>query len=70
MAVAHVPVKKWGNSLGVILPADIAKEIGLAEKDFISIEIRKTATLADMFGSLKGWKMSGQQIKNEARKGW
>lgn len=64
-------IKKWGNSLGVILPNDFIKEKHLKENDKIIIEAVKKADLSDMFGSLKGKiKMSGQEFKDMAREGW
>ena len=66
-----VVVRKWGNSLAVILPNEFVKEKHLKENDVFSIEIVKKADLSDMFGSLKGkLKMSGQEFKDMAREGW
>ncbi len=41
MCHANVEVRKWGNSLGVIIPRDKVFELGLSEKDIIDINILK-----------------------------
>jgi len=38
MAVAYLDIKKWGNSLGVRLPAPIAREARLKENQKVRIE--------------------------------
>ena len=68
MAVELI-LRKWGNSLGVILPKDIIHKKHLKRNDKIFIEVVKEADLTPLFGSLKR-KLSGQQLKNLAREGW
>ena len=62
-------LKKWGNSLAVIIPREIAREKNLSEEDKVSIEIFKQADFSDVFGTLKT-KVSGQEFKDEVKKGW
>ena len=64
-----VIVKKWGSSMAVILPKEIVKNQGINEGDEIVINLFKRGNLEDVFGKLKT-KMSGQQFKDLARKGW
>ena len=47
--------KKWGSSLGVIIPKEIVKKERLQENQEIRIEIisRKKTTGEDIFGKLK-----------------
>ncbi len=66
----QVEVKKWGNSMGVILPKILVEKENLEENDKIIIEIVKQADLSDVFGSIKKRRMSGQEFKNMIRKGW
>lgn len=70
MAVANVVLKHWGSSLGAIVPVELVREQGLKQGDKVVIEIRKVNDLSDVFGSLRGLKASGQQVKDEARKNW
>ena len=63
-------LKKWGSSLGVIVPADIIKKEKLKEGEEVFIDIRRKNNLEDLFGSLKGWKIDSQKVKDEARRDW
>ena len=70
MAV-EVKLKRWGNSMAVIVPNKIIEEKHLKENDSIIIEVVKKADLSDAFGSLKSKrKLSGQDFKDLAREGW
>ncbi len=62
-------LKKWGNSLAVIIPKKEIKEKNLSENDRIKIEIFKEADFSDVFGTLKT-KITGQEFKDEVKKGW
>ena len=64
----EVTVRKWGNSMGVILPKQLMEQEGLKENEKIFLEIVKEADLRDIFGTLKT-KVSGQKFKDMARKG-
>ncbi len=62
--------RKWGNSLGVILPRDFVRKKNLKENARVKIEITTEEDvngLEEIFGSLKR-KTSGQKIKDLARK--
>lgn len=65
MAIA----KKWGSSIGVILPKEIVEKQGIKEGDEIVINVFKKGNLKDVFGKLKT-RMPGQKFKDMARKGW
>ena len=70
MAV-EVKLKKWGNSMAVIVPNKLIDQKKLKENDTITIEIVKKADLSDVFGSLKlKRKMSGQDFKDSVREKW
>ncbi|MBS3069886.1 AbrB/MazE/SpoVT family DNA-binding domain-containing protein [Candidatus Micrarchaeota archaeon] len=70
MGSATVSLKKWGSSLGVVIPAELVEEEKLEEKEKVIIEVKKISTLSDVFGSLKEWKADAQKLKDEARRGW
>lgn len=65
----EVVVKKWGNSVGVILPKELVERESLKENEKVLLEVVKEANLERIFGSLKR-KMSGQQFKDMVREGW
>jgi len=63
-------VRKWGNSLGIVIPKEIAEAKGISQGDEVFAEIRRLSSVKDILGSLSGWKRPTQQIKDECRKGW
>ena len=62
--------KKWGNSLGVLIPSDVVKSLNLSDEQEIIIDIKpKTNVLREMFGFAKGKvNKPTEQIIREARK--
>ncbi len=66
---ATAKVRKWGSSLGIVLPKKIVEEKKLKENDEVTIEVVKEADLRGVYGSLN-FKKTTQELKNEARKGW
>ena len=53
MAMAETKIKKWGNSLALIVPKGIAKLEDLSEGDIVKMEISKEKRV-DAFGMFKG----------------
>jgi len=69
MSIVEVKAKKWGNSLGLLIPKDIVEKEKLRENQKLDIIIiPKTKTLEKTFGMVKGWKKPAQQIKDEIRR--
>ncbi|MEK6899502.1 MAG: AbrB/MazE/SpoVT family DNA-binding domain-containing protein, partial [Nanoarchaeota archaeon] len=64
----EVTVRKWGNSLGVILPKEVVEKRSLKENDkIVLIDVVKKVDLTPLFGALKGKiRLSGQQLKDMA----
>ncbi|PIO08966.1 hypothetical protein COT47_00405, partial [Candidatus Woesearchaeota archaeon CG08_land_8_20_14_0_20_43_7] len=62
--------KKWGNSLGVILPSNLVKEEQIGPNDKVMISIKKIHKVKEFFGLLPNWKPNTQKLKDELRKGW
>jgi hypothetical protein len=60
--------KVWGNSLGIIIPKNIAKKENISPDTEIIVEIKKENPIKEIFGSLKGWKIDSQKIKDDLRK--
>lgn len=61
-------VKKWGNSLGLIIPADLAAKQGLKEGDEVEYQLKKCDDIKELFGKYPMGDI--QKIKNELRKEW
>ena len=53
MVMAETKVKKWGNSLGLVIPKEITKLEDLSEGDTVKVEILKDKRV-DAFGLFKG----------------
>ncbi len=71
MTSIQTKVKKWGNSLGIILPSYAIEANKIKENDQISIIVIPDSrkVLKGTFGMLKGkLTKSGQQMKDEIRK--
>ena len=69
MAV-EVKLKRWGNSMAVIVPSSLIEQKNMKENDTLLIEVVKKADLSDIYGMIKKRKMSGQEFKDLAREGW
>ncbi|HLC73528.1 MAG TPA: hypothetical protein VJH20_02735 [Candidatus Nanoarchaeia archaeon] len=53
--MVEVELKNWGNSMGVIIPIEKIKELGLRKGDKIDIDIVKKERI-DGFGIARGFK--------------
>ena len=63
-------VRRWGNSLGIVLPKQLVEERHIKAGDEIFIhDVIKVADFSDIFGKVK-FKESAQELKDEGRKGW
>ena len=51
--MAETKIKKWGNSLALIIPKGIAKLEDLSEGDIVKMDISKEKRV-DAFGMFKG----------------
>ena len=61
-------MRKWGNSLGVVIPREEALKEGLHENDEVEIVIRKAVDIRQLFGKYKFREL--QSLKDELREGW
>ncbi len=65
-----VRVRKWGNSVGIIIPSDIVRDEGLKPGTDIELMLLHDSrrVLHELYGSLKGKGLSGQKFKDEIRR--
>ena len=61
--------RKWGNSLGIVLPNEFVKSENIEEGDEVVVQ-KKKPDITALRGILKGAKMTAQEFKDEARKTW
>lgn len=65
---AKARLKKWGNSLGVVIPKETAERNGLHEGEEVEIRLTKLSDIADLKGKYPVGDL--QAAKEEMRKGW
>jgi len=63
-------LRKWGNSIGVVIPREIIEKERLREGEEVIIDIENKNDLKNIFGSLKDWRINSQKMKEELRRGW
>ena len=69
--MVEVVAKKWGNSIGIIIPKEIADELGLRDGSKITAAFRKPkkTVLEEMFGALE-FSEPTEKLLAESRKGF
>lgn len=69
MSEVEVVAKKWGNSLGFVIPKNISEKENIKENEKFKVVISgKNDTISKTFGILKGRiKESVQKIKDQLR---
>ena len=67
----EVLTRRWGNSIAVIVPANIVEKENLKENEKVlfKIEKKRSTKAKDLFGLLKSWKKPAEEILKEAREG-
>ena len=70
MAKAKTKIRKWGDSIGVVIPSDLAKDMGFRVGDEVEIELRKSKDIMDLFGKAKFGGIDTQKLKDQTRAGW
>lgn len=70
MIEIETKLKRWGRSLGIIVPMEKIKEAELSENEIINIKIEKKGNpFLENFGILKGKiKKSTKKLLNESDK--
>ncbi len=63
-------LKRWGNSLGIVVPIETIKQKSLQEDEEVIITIEKRKKTREIFGSLRNWKIDTQKVKDDLRKEW
>ena len=66
---AEAIARKWGDSIGFIVPKEIVEKEKIKPNSKVKFEIIKVTDISDTFGKLKR-KVSGQEFKDRARDGW
>ncbi|MEK6812053.1 MAG: hypothetical protein AABX76_00680 [Nanoarchaeota archaeon] len=65
----EVKTKKWGNSIGIIIPSEAVEKFNIKPEEKIVIEISKRGNvLQEMFGKGIGKNKSAEEILRRFRK--
>lgn len=62
--------RKWGSSIGIVLPKEIVEEIGIKPDEKIIMDVKKKPLAKEFFGKFPHWGKSTQELKEEMRAGW
>jgi antitoxin component of MazEF toxin-antitoxin module len=65
---AKARLKKWGNSLGVVIPKEAADKNGLRAGQEVEIRLTKLSDITTLRGKFPIEDL--QEAKEEMRKGW
>ena len=71
MIEVETKVRKWGRSLGVVIPKEKIKEEGIKENETIRLLIGKRKNvLREVFGTFKFKKSTEEMLKESDRECW
>ena len=70
MVEIEAKTRKWGSSIGLVLPKRIVEEEGIKPNEKIVITIKKRPLAKEFFGKFPHWGKSTQELKDEMRAGW
>jgi antitoxin component of MazEF toxin-antitoxin module len=59
--------RKWGNSLGVVIPLNVIQKENLKENSEVTLKIVKKSPFEELFGSMK-FKRPVKEIVKELKK--
>ncbi|MGA2683034.1 MAG: AbrB/MazE/SpoVT family DNA-binding domain-containing protein [Candidatus Bathyarchaeia archaeon] len=66
--IAKTKVKRWGNSLGIVLPKTLVDEEGLKEDEEVEVIVRKSSDVSCLRGKYPFKDL--QHEKDEMKIGW
>lgn len=70
MVMVTAKTKKWGNSLGVVIPHEVVEELGLSpETEIDFLVLKKEDDLHKLFGSVPDLNVT-QKTMDEIDEGW
>ncbi len=71
MTEIHSIARKWGNSLGIIIPKEVVEQENITENEPLTVILQKKKPIVqEFFGLCPTWKRPTSEIKREMKKGW
>jgi len=72
--ITKTKTKRWGNSIGIVIPRETVETMGIRQGESIVIDIQKEENvLRELFGSLKFKKPTEKllkEVRNELEGKW
>jgi antitoxin component of MazEF toxin-antitoxin module len=62
--------KKWGNSLGLIVPADVVRGQNIRDGDYIEVQIRRRIRRPDELSGTWTFRRNLRDLIREMEEGW
>jgi len=62
--------KKWGNSLGLIVPAELVRSQNIRNGDYLEIEIRRKIPRPDELSGTWKFRRNLRELIREMEAGW
>ena len=69
MPRALARVRRWGRSLVIVVPDELAKKLRLKPGDEVVLDVGPVET-ERTFGSMSDWRVDPQRLKDELREAW
>lgn len=69
MAEIETIARKWGDSIAIIIPKNIAEDEQIKPKSKVRVKLIRDDDLSDLFGKFKT-KKTPMELKDEGRDGW
>jgi len=70
MVLVECTAKRWGSSIGIVIPRKVIEDQHISENEKILVDVRKKRLGKEFFGILQDWKRPTEDIVKEMRKGW
>jgi antitoxin component of MazEF toxin-antitoxin module len=62
--------KKWGNSLGLIVPAEVVRAHNIRDGDYLELEVRRRVPRPDELSGSWKFRRSLTDLIREMEEGW
>ena len=63
-------VKRWGNSLGLIVPAEVARSQNIRDGDYLEVEIRRRVPTPSELSGTWTFRRNLPELIREMKEGW
>jgi antitoxin component of MazEF toxin-antitoxin module len=68
--IFEAKVRKWGNSMGIVLPKKIVEKQNLKDGGLVTVQLVGKTDLKDIFGIFKNEKINVRKLREESKRAW